>query len=216
MMCLPSAISSWTATIVVGADTDSYAGSAAADVVTAMTDLVEWANEPARPWSASFSWAWVVGAGGSVRVRLDATSTFRFSAVSANDLGFVTAGSPATESVATADAPGCWGCLSTDRRGRLSVRLAYRFLPAAGDGSGVGAVRSGVPGTASIRPTIEAATDAAGLAGLDALLRPQSGDRTCMVWDSVSRDWLNLRLGPVTRSPAGRSLYRLTFDTRGV
>lgn len=216
MMCFPSALAPWTADLRVGSTTETYTSDAAAEasVVAAMDALVAWASDPARGWSAQFAWSWQVGAGGAVRLVLSANAGFRFDDAP-TDLGFAVTGVNATELVAASAASGCWGCLSADRLGRLNLRLAYRFLSAAGDAAGVGAARAGVPGTAAIKPSLEAVTDPSGLAALDALLRATSGDRTIIVWDTISRSWLTLRLGPVNRSPAGKSLYRLTFDVRG-
>lgn len=216
MICFPSALSPWTADLRVGSTTETYTSDTDSEssVIAAMDALVTWASDPARGWSANFTWSWQVGNGGSVRLVLTADVGFRFDDAP-TDLGFAVTGSNATELVAVNPAAGCWGCLSTDRLGRLSLRLAYRFLSAAGDAAGVGAARAGVPGTAGLKPTLEAVTDPSGLAALDALLRATSGDRTILVWDTVSRGWLTLRLGPVARSPAGRSLYRLSFDVRG-
>ena len=218
-------------TIQVGVNADLWTGSASlSSSVDALQDLAAWANAGARPWAglALFSWGWLrqAATGGALLKLTNSGGVFSFSP---NGAAGALMGLPAAVGVLTVTgtlpAVGTWAPGPT---GYLALQLGVTWLQGAGQASGVGAVRPGVPGlaawVASCRPVVEAQD----CARLTAILERASHPRRAWLRESnVTRStesvtppgdlagWRLVALGPVQRQRQGVSLWQCDLAMAG-
>lgn len=216
--------------VTVGAATETWTcPSTAVSAFAAAQDLVGWANAAARAWwgVVLFDWTWTRQAatsGATLTVRsLGGAFTYAPNADAASLLG-VAAGA-GTSVVGAVAAVGTW---APSPSGRIALRDDGAWLPTAGEASGVGAVRPGIPGasrwTAKARPTV----DALDLGRLTSCLVSATSPRAAWLRLSTVRlateylappnaatGWKRVSLGKVSRGRAGASLWTLELTLGG-
>lgn len=202
----------WALDVTVGAATETYTNAVTdSDAATSVQALVDWLNAPGRAWFATraFAWTWARQAStGAAILTLTATGgTFSINAGALATLGFAAAAG--VTSVTGSAAVGTWAPVSG-----VSVRRDFRLL-SEGDAGGNGAVRPGVPGLACRAPRLEAVGTATDAARLAAVLATASSPRRAMLWQVHTGSWVEVALGPVSRSPQGTLHYQFTFDVAG-
>ena len=114
--------------------------------------------------------------------------------------------------VGTTAAAGTWCPLA------LSIGSYYRLLDGAGDGSGVGAIRTGVTGTAHRVPTIEAVGDKWDAAGITGLAKTLASPRRAWVFDlaqPINPSWLDLSVGAINRAASDGIRYKFNVQCCG-
>ncbi len=123
-------------------------------------------------------------------------------------LGFGTAtGSVLT---ASASAAGTWSPVQAN--GRVSYSLDYPMVLGTGDAAGAGAIRQDVPGHGHYKPTVEAIGNAIDAGRLTGVMAGMPTGRYGWIYTTLAKQWLFLAFGAVTRSAAGRNLYKFSFD----
>lgn len=212
MMSLDAVWTPFDIEIQVGADAATYSSTATVgNAYEMIVALVAWANNAARPWTGTitFAWSWTRDtATGGAFIVLSADVAFDIN-ITAGGL-YMPNGAAQTTYTGTDPATGTWAPSIP-----IAVRGHVRLL---GDGDMGGTerlIRPGVPSIAGIKPHIDAlgtALDACRLAGV---LAGATNPRRVWVYQLHRSTWRNYALGAVDRSPEGMTAYRFTLDVAG-
>lgn len=204
--------------ITVGGFNDSYTNaSTATSAYDALQGLIAWGNLAARPWADSvvFSWTWVRNAAtGGAYLTLSCSSAFTL-AVSSGAWTANTGIGTGAGVTFIAGSASALGTFAPPNDGQIAIGQWRRLLDGKGNGSGVGAVRPGIPGLAHYRPDVSAVCRAQDLARLDAILSDASHPRRCWIYSRIRAEWLKVALGEVSRGSAGYGLWRVRLSCVG-
>lgn len=224
----------WSAaelTVTVGAWVETWTCPATAiSARAAIDDFVGWANDFARGWFgfALFSWSWQRNAsdGGAKLVLTNSGGVWDLlpNAAAQTLLGLPAAAAVLTVT-GTTSAAGTW---APARDGVVPLRGGREWLRDAGEASGVGAVRRGVPALAPWLAICQAVVEARDAARLTAILATASSPRRAwlrlanvprasesVVAPGDSTGWRWVALGEVRRSQRTVSLWSVTLDVQG-
>lgn len=175
--------------------------------------FVAWANDAARPWHATHSFAltWrrhFDGGAGVFEVAIIGADTAWMPDATASDrMGWDADHGNVLYAISSAS--GVW-CPSG-----IGLRGYVRHLRGEGDGSGVGIVRNGVAGLASRKPTIDAVATATQAAYLTQLLATAATPRRGFLWAVQDQAWRPLTLGAFRMQDVDPLLTRVDCEVVG-
>lgn len=216
--------------VTVGAATETWTcPSTAVSAFAAAQDLVGWANAAARAWFGVvlFDWTWsrqAATAGATLLVRsLGGAFTYAPSADAQALLG-IAAGAGTSVAGAVA-AVGTW---APSPSGRIALRDDGSWLKDAGEASGVGTVRPGVPGASAWMASCRPVVDALDVARLTSVLVSARSPRAAwlrlstvslgteyLAPPNAATGWKRVALGAVSRGRSGASLWTLELAIGG-
>ena len=214
MLAVDGTLTPATVEIQVGADAATYGpATATTNAYEEITALVAWANDVARPWTGTrtFAWSWQHDtATGGALLTLSADGLFDVNL----STGCLYLPTMAAQTSTTAPTP---ATLTWCPKVPIAVARHTRLLGSGDLAGGLAgwAMRPGVPGLAGIRPTVSAVGKALDAARLTAILATATTPRLAWVYQTHTATWRRYALGPVSRSADGATDYRFSLEVAG-
>ena len=159
----------------------------------------------------SMTWAWerdATNAGASITMTFDQAATIAANAAAQTLTGLPPAGGPLTAHTSTW--AGTWKPSAI-----LDLTRWVRWLEGSGATSGVGSLRSGVPGTAAHAPLLRTIATALDIARLMSELASAATPRQAWIYQEHTTTWRLVSVGSVKHQRVGPLLNDLTIEVLG-